>query len=271
MRLGDDVLVLDGNDRDVEADHRAGAAGEIAGGGDDVLAGDVALVGLDQPFAGRRLLDAGHRRVAVDFGAAIARAARERLRQVGGLDIAVVGMLDGAEDAVRLAERPDLLHLLRRQHVDVDADRARDAGIVHELVPAVLGAGEADVGADGEADVLAGLRLQRLVEGDRVFVDLADRVAHVEERQQPRRMPGRAGGQLLALDQDDIRPALLGQMVERRDADDASTDNNDPRLRFHAPVPRSCTDRPQSVAACAAFYRRPIIAPQAKGDKSWFK
>ena len=124
-----------------------------------MLAGDVALVGLDQPFAVRLLLDAGDRRVAVDFGAAVARALGQRLGQVGRLDIAVVGMLDGAEDAVRLAERPDLLQLLRRQHVDLDADRLGDAGIIHELVPAVLGAGQADVGADGEADILPGLRL----------------------------------------------------------------------------------------------------------------
>ena len=57
MRLGDDVLVLDRDDRHVEADHRAGLAREIAGRRDDVLAGDVALVGLHQPLAGRRALD----------------------------------------------------------------------------------------------------------------------------------------------------------------------------------------------------------------------
>ena len=81
-----------------------------------------------------------------DLGAAVARALGERLGEVGGLDIAVVGMLDRADDAVGLAERPDLLDLLGRQDVDLDADRLGDAGIVHELVPAVLGAGEADVG-----------------------------------------------------------------------------------------------------------------------------
>ena len=46
MRLGDDVLVLDRDRRDVEPDHGAGLAGEVAGGADHVLAGDVALVGL---------------------------------------------------------------------------------------------------------------------------------------------------------------------------------------------------------------------------------
>ena len=113
MRLGDDILVLDRDDRNVDAQHLAGLAHEIAGRRDDVLAGDVALVGLDQPFAGGFLLDAGDRGVAIDFSAAIARTLGERLGEIGGLDIAVIGMLDGADDAVRLAERPDFLELLQ--------------------------------------------------------------------------------------------------------------------------------------------------------------
>ena len=71
----------------------------------------------------RRALDAGDGRLAVDLGAARAGALGEGLGQVGGLDVAVVRVLDRAEDAVDLAERPDLLDLLRRQHVDLDADR----------------------------------------------------------------------------------------------------------------------------------------------------
>ena len=51
--------------------------------------------------------------LAVDLGPAIARAARQRLRQVGGLDIAVLRVLDRAENAVDIAERPDLLDLRR--------------------------------------------------------------------------------------------------------------------------------------------------------------
>ena len=106
-------------------------------------------------------------------------------------------------------------------------------GVVHELVPAILGARETDVRADGEADILPGLGFERLVERDRVFVDLPDRVAHVEERQQTGRMPGRAGGELLSLHQHDVRPALFGEMVERRDADDAASDHHDARMGFH--------------------------------------
>ena len=76
-----------------------------------MLADDFALVGHDLPFAARQALDRGDRRVAVDLRAALARAARQRLRQVGRLDIAVLRMLDRAENSLDVAQRPDLLHL----------------------------------------------------------------------------------------------------------------------------------------------------------------
>ena len=46
---------------------------------------------------------------------------------------------------------------------------------------------EADIADLPEADVEAGLRFERPVERDGIFVDLPDRVAEVEERQEPRR------------------------------------------------------------------------------------
>jgi hypothetical protein len=192
MRLGDDVLVLDGDDRNVESHHGAGLAREVARRRDDVFAGDVALVGLDDPLAIGLLLDAGDDRVAVDFGTARAGTLGHRLCQVGGLDIAVVGVLDRADDAVGLAQRPDLLHLFRCQDVDLDADRLGDAGIIHELVPAVGRTGEADVGDLREARMLAGLGFKFAIELHRILVNLADRIGHVEQRQQARGMPGGA-------------------------------------------------------------------------------
>ena len=114
---------------------RAGLPGEIAGGRDDVLAGDVALVGDDQPLAAGQPLDRGDGGVAVDLAAAVARAARQRLGEVGRLDVAVLGVLDRADDPVDVAERPDLLDLGGRQELHLDpADRRGDAGVIAILV-----------------------------------------------------------------------------------------------------------------------------------------
>ena len=192
MSFGHDILVLDRDHRHVDPDHAAGRPCEIAGRRDDVLADDVALVGRNLPFAARPPLDRDHGRMAVDLSPALARRPRQGLGQVGGLDIAVLGMLDRADDSLDVAEWPDLLDLLRRQELDLDADRRGDAGVIVIFVHPVAGAGEADVGDLAQADVEAGLILERPIEGDRIFVDLPDRIAEVEERQEARRMPGRA-------------------------------------------------------------------------------
>ncbi len=240
MRLGDDVLMLHRNDRNIDPDHATRITGEIARGGDDVLASNVALVGHHLPLAVRLPLDRRHSRLAVDLAAAVARAPRQRLGEVGRLDVAVLRMLDGADDPLDVAERPDVLDLAGGEELHLDpADRRGDAGVIMVLVEPVAGAGEADVGYLAEADVEAGLLLQRLIEGDGIFVDLPNRVAEVEQRQKPGRMPCRAGGQLPALDQHAVRPALLAQMIQRRDADHAPADHHRPRMRSHGmPSPR---------------------------------
>ena len=234
MGFGHDILVLDRDDGDIDPDHPAGRPGEIAGRRNDMLAHHLALVGYDLPFAVRQPLDRGHRRLAVDLGAAFARAAGQSLREIGGLDVAVVGMLDRADDPLDIAERPDLLDLIWLQELHLDADRLGDAGVIVIFVHPVAGAREADVRHLAKADVEAGLLFQRAVERDRIFMDLSDRVAEVEQRQETRRMPGRAGSQLPALNEDAVGPALPGEMVERRDADHAPANDQSPRVRSHS-------------------------------------
>src|SRR5271155_3445667 len=161
MGLGDDILVLDRDHWDTDPDHAAGLARKIAGCRDDVLADDVALVGHDLPFAAWNPLDRDHGRVAVDLSPAFARGPRKRLRQVGWLDIAVLEVLDRADDSLDVAERPDLLDLLRRQELHLDADRRGDAGVIMIFVHPVAGAGEADVRDLAQANVEAGLLFER--------------------------------------------------------------------------------------------------------------
>ena len=234
MSLGDDILMLNRNDGDVDPDHASGAPREIPRRRHDVLADDVALVGDHLPFAALKPLDRGDGGMTVDLAAAVAGRARQRLGQVGGLDVAVLRMLDRADDSVDVAQRPNVLDLGRRQELHLDAaDRRGDAGIIIVLVEPVAGAREADVGHLAQADVEARLLFERLVESDRIFVDLPDRITEIEQGQKPGRMPGRAGGQLLAFDENAVGPTLLDEMVERRDADHAPADHHRPRMRSH--------------------------------------
>ena len=83
----------------------------------------------------------------VDLRAEIAGGAGEGLRQIRRLDVAVLRVLNRADDALGLAERPDFLDLIRRQELDLDpADRRRDARVIAVFVHAVAGARKADVG-----------------------------------------------------------------------------------------------------------------------------
>ena len=64
-------------------------------------------------------------------------------------------------------------------------------------------------------------------------MQLTDRVTHIKEWQQPRRMPGGTRRELGAFQQHDIRPSLQGQMIERADADHAAAYDDDTGMSFH--------------------------------------
>ena len=121
--------------------------------------------------------------------------------------------------------------------LDVDADRLGDAGVLAVLVHPVRRHGEAYVADGAQTHVVAGLLGEPAVEIHRVLVNLAHRVAHVEQRQQAGGVPGRPGRQFLALQQHHVRPALGRQVIERRDADDAAADDHDSRMLRHLPFP----------------------------------
>ena len=235
--LGDEVLVLHGDGGNVEPDHRPGLAGVVAGGAHHVLAHDVALVGAHPPLAAHGPLDGRHLGAAMDLRPPVAGAAGEGLGEVGGLNVAVLGVEDGADEAVRVAERPDRLDFVRGQELDADPDGARDPRIEPVLVHPAAVRREADVADRPEPDILPRLALELRVEPHRVLVDLPDAVAHVEQGEEPRRVPGGAGGELRALAKDHVRPALAGEVVERRDAEDAAADDDDPGMGLHGPTP----------------------------------
>jgi hypothetical protein len=56
-----------------------------------------------------------------------------------------------------------------------------------------------------------------------------------------RRVPGGAGRQLALFNERNIRPAFERQMIKQPHAHDATTNNYDPRMRFHVKTPfRPC-------------------------------
>ena len=235
----DDVLVLDRNGGHIQTEESPGLARIVAGCQHQVLGGDVALAGVHPPLAGWPAFDGQRLGLLIDLSARAARALAQRHGEIGGRDVAIVGVIQRAHDGGRVGaaaefhQRPQFLHARGTDDFEGHADGVGGAAILLVLVHALFAGGEAQIAGNVKAHVLAGLGVQALVQIDRVLVQLADGVAHVEQRQEARGVPGGARGELGALDQRDIRPALLCQVIERADADDAATDDQDPNVRLH--------------------------------------
>ncbi len=228
-RLGDQVVVLAGLQRHVDARHAADLARPHAGAVDDELGLDVAAVGAHAGHLALVGLDAEHLRVLEDPGAAHARALGEGLRDVGRVHPAVVREVEGGLDVRDVGERPHLLDLRRGDLAVLDPEAARHRAAPAHLVRLVVGHRELDGTAVDDAGRLARFGLEPAVEVLRVLRELGLRLRVAQRRQQARGVPGRATGQLLAFEQHDILPAELGEVVGDGTADDTAADDHDLR------------------------------------------
>ena len=170
---------------------------------------------------------------ALDHHATLARALGHRLGHIGGVNIAVGIVIDRAFKVFGIDQRPAGLDLIRGQPFIGHTTGFGGRGIKHILVHPLFGLGHAQVADHGKAGVKAGLFLKRLVEIDRVFVDMSGRVGHVKQRQKTGGMPGRAAGQLVTLEQHDIVPPSLGQMIGNRGSDGTTADDQGFDIGFH--------------------------------------
>ena len=238
--LVDDVLVLDRDSGHVDAEHPAGLACVVAGRADHMLGDDLAFIGLQSPLAGRCAADAGDFGVLVDLCAARAGAFAQRHREIGGRNVSVVGMVEGADDGRRavltaqLHQGPEFLDLFWADDLERDADGVGGAAVFQVLVHALAVGREAQVAGHMEAHILARLSRQALVKIDRIFVQLADRIAHIKERQQPCGMPSGPGGEFRALEEHDVRPTLEGEVVQGADAHSTAADDHHSGMCFHS-------------------------------------
>jgi hypothetical protein len=134
----------------------------------------------------------------------------------------------------RIHERPQRAHFIRGDDPERHTDGIRGGAVLLILVHAFATRREPQVTADVKAHVLAGLGAEALVQIHRIFVELADRVAHVEERQQAGGVPGRSGRELGSLEQHDIGPTFLREVIQRADAYHPAADDHYPRVRFQS-------------------------------------
>ena len=234
----DQELMLHRDHGHIQADHGPRLAGIVAAGGDHVIAGDVAFVGVHHPGAGCRLLDRHHTGLAMNLRAAVPGPAGQCLGQVSRLNITVIGVVNGAYQVVGPAHWPEFSYLVRCQELYVHADGSCGGRVLVIFIHALIVHGQPQIAHLPEAHMLAGFLLQLAVKLDRVLVNLSNAVAHVEQRQQTRCMPGRTTGQLCFFQQDAVfSPALAREVIQRTDADDAAANDDDFCSVFHKCLP----------------------------------
>ena len=200
QRFGDQVLVDHRDDRDVDARHGTNLRGVVAGRVDDVVAGDLALVGGDPPAAVGQLGHPGDQGMTGDLSAQLAGPGGHSVGGAGGVGPAVRRGPEAEYDVVdRLHEGGLLADVLVADEMGLDADL-----VEHALdVPIPLGLLVVDGQADGSAAVPAGghsgLGLELGVELGAVGVDLGHVEAADEVGDEAGSVPGGPGGELTLL------------------------------------------------------------------------
>ena len=231
--FGDQVLVRQGDDGQERADHGRHFTTAVAAGVDDLLGRDDALVRLDTPLARRCARDGSNARIAMNCATAVASTLGQSLRQLRGVNIAVIRVVQAAQNVVSLEERMALADFAGAEHFEIDALRMALRHHVAELVHAVARMREANAAGDVVIDVVTDLLAERCVQLGAVALQLDDVPRSGEVRAVAGRVPGRPGRQLVTLQQHGVGDAQLSEMVEGAAAHRAAANDDDLCMRFH--------------------------------------
>ena len=207
---------------------------------------DFALVGRHQPAAagqGRQRLDLSE---AVDFRPLLPGRRRVGVGRAGGIDMAVAGVPERADELPGIEQRHVRVGFLGGDQLGIQAEIAPARMRQLEPFQALRRAGQHVAARHMQAHRLLRCRLDLGVEVDGVFLQHGDIGVAIDGVHAAGSVPARPGGKLVALDQHDILPAALRQVVKHRRPDHPAADNDDLGMGFHA------TSLPASLARSSA-------------------
>ena len=175
----------------------------------------------------------------MDLGAQGLGALGVGLGHAGGIDVAAVRLEHDAADAGQVEQRMKLLGLGDGDLVEVDLEVLGLGRLQAELVLAIRRLRHVEGARLEDTAALPCLLLQLGVELHGVVLQLGDVVVVVEPVDAGGGVPGRAGSQLVALQQDGVGPAELRQVIEHAAADQTAADDHRLRLfpHFSDPFP----------------------------------
>ena len=230
---------------DLRREHPAGIDDDV---GRDRLA-PAAVLDLDAGHPSAIRDDRNDPGVGPDLRAALPGARGQGLGQAGRIEPAVGREPDGPEDAVGRHEREAVARLRGRNQLQRQPERPRPADLALELLEAGLGRRQPerpdlvprgiDAGLVAKAPVQVGAVHHHLGQGHGA-AQLANEAGRVERR---------ARGQLGPVDQDDVAPAKLGEVVGDRRPADAAPDDHRPGVLNHGASLSGCRVPPSALAA----------------------
>ena len=142
--------------------------------------------------------------------------------------MAFVGIVERADVVLGVHDRQHARRFIQIDELGVQAEVAATAAGGVEVVEPVLRVGEHEAAGEVDAAGLPGRLLDLLVDLEGVVLELGDVGVGVERVHAAGGVPGRAGGELRALDQGHVLPAVLDEVVEDAATDHAATDDRHP-------------------------------------------
>src|SRR5690606_32381451 len=116
----EDVLMAHHHHRHVTAEHPADLGGAVAGGIDDLFTAYFALFGRDHPFI-VLTTNPGNGAEANDLCSEIASSLGECLRELRGVDVAVIRVVKSSNEVMRFEERIPAADLFGADDVNMHA------------------------------------------------------------------------------------------------------------------------------------------------------
>ena len=198
-------------------------------------------IGGDMPlFAARGPINPGHPAVRLRHAgdldlfdnprAAVARALGQRQRDIPRIGLPVERQMHPGGDAINVQMGIKVFHLGGGKFIHLNAEGAGEACLAQDFFLAFGRQRRGDRPALPEARGKAGLRFKLGVKIGRVFGETGHVLTGAQLPHQPRRVPCRTRGQLLALQQDDVLPPQFCEMIGHRAAGNAAPDDHDAGL-----------------------------------------
>ncbi len=214
-RLSDEVVMLHGRDRQLEPHHAPDLLGPQASGIHHMIGTDRAFLGHHLPCPIGLLVQFRHAIVLDNRRTAQFRRLGIGVNSSRWINVTLARRVEAAQHAIDIHDGTGGFHLLRGHQPDIlDAH-----GLEHTIgrlqpLPALRGGRHRIAAGHVHADALPGLLLDLAQEIDGIGLQCRDVGIGIEGMKAPCRMPARPRGEDIALDEQRIGPAHLGQVIE---------------------------------------------------------